>query len=468
MQFLAAALTAPLFRKDELEREREVVIGEYDRNESSPFFQFSTAMGKALWSTAWSRKNPLGERDVIQSTTPEKMRSIQQRYYVPNNTAIIITGDVAPAKAFALARSDLRRLEARRRSVRRPNPIPPIPPLTRDTAVIVEQPIGSVVVMLQWQGPSATQGSRVDLCGRRVLRRAQPAGLALPAAARRQRAVSVDRRELLHAQSGWADHDRGRDVAGETEGRARRAARRDPEVRRAGLLLRRGAERDEAASHRRHDARVSSARRASRTNSVSGGPSRASTTSSATWTRWRSRRRRIFSRTPRSTSSASRTSPACCSRPRRGAHSSSRPLSLLDRGSPPMIAPTCCHPSLLRRVRCPRLRARADRTRRRAAFDVNGLRVILRRNTANDVVAANVYLLGGTQQLTPATQGIEALLLASSERGTKRFPREAVRQLTAALGSVFAIDPSEDWTRFGFTTHSRRRSIPRGRSSPID
>ena len=41
-------------------------------------------------------------------------------------------------------------------------------------------------------------------------------------------------------------------------------------------------------------------------------------------------------------------------------------------------------------------------------FDVNGLKVILRRNTANDVVAANVYLLGGTQQLTPATQGIEA------------------------------------------------------------
>jgi zinc protease len=156
MKFLAAALIGPLFRKDELERERQVVIGEYDRNESSPFFQFTTAMGKALWSTAWSRKNPLGERDVIQSTTPEKMHLIQQRYYVPNNTAIIISGDIAPAKAFSLARSvfgDWKRgadpfVE---------NPIEPIPPLTRDTAVIVEQPIGSVVVMLQWQGPSATK-----------------------------------------------------------------------------------------------------------------------------------------------------------------------------------------------------------------------------------------------------------------------------------------------------------------------
>jgi len=154
MRFLAAALIEPLFREDELDREREVVIGEYDRNESSPFFQFTTAMGKALWSTGWSRKNPLGERDVIQSTTPEKMRLIQQRYYVPNNTAIIISGDIAPPRAFALARSvfgDWRRGADPFAA----NPIEPIPPLVRDTTVIVEQPIGSVVLMLQWQGPSA-------------------------------------------------------------------------------------------------------------------------------------------------------------------------------------------------------------------------------------------------------------------------------------------------------------------------
>lgn len=156
MRFIAAALMEPLFRTDELEREREVVIGEYDRNESSPFFQFSTAMGKALWSTAWSRKNPLGERAVIQSTTPDKMRAIQQRYYVPNNTAIIITGDITPDRAFSLAT----RVFAPWKPGQDPfsaDPIPPIPPLTKDTVVIVEQPVGTVVVMLQWQGPSATE-----------------------------------------------------------------------------------------------------------------------------------------------------------------------------------------------------------------------------------------------------------------------------------------------------------------------
>lgn len=156
IRFLAAALIDPLFRQDELEREREVVIGEYDRNESNPGFPFSTAMNQALWSTAWSRKNPLGVRSVIQSTTPAKMHAIQQRYYIPNNTAIIITGDVAPEKAFYLAKSIFSGWQAGPDPFKT-DPIPPIPPLKKDTAIIVEQPIGSVSVMLQWQGPSAKQ-----------------------------------------------------------------------------------------------------------------------------------------------------------------------------------------------------------------------------------------------------------------------------------------------------------------------
>ena len=82
-------------------------------------------------------------------------------------------------------------------------------------------------------------------------------------------------------------------------------------------------------------------------------------------------------------------------------------------------------------------------------FDVNGVSVILRRNTANEVVTANLYLIGGTRQLTPATAGIEALLLATSERGTRLFPGAAVRQRTARLGSNITIDPSDDWTAIG-------------------
>ena len=100
-------------------------------------------------------------------------------------------------------------------------------------------------------------------------------------------------------------------------------------------------------------------------------------------------------------------------------------------------------------IRPATVRAQADTST--TSFDVNGLKVILRHNGSNDVVAANVYLLGGTQQLSPATQGIEALLLNASERGTQHFPGETARQVIARLGSTISVDPEADWTLFGFT-----------------
>jgi zinc protease len=82
-------------------------------------------------------------------------------------------------------------------------------------------------------------------------------------------------------------------------------------------------------------------------------------------------------------------------------------------------------------------------------FLVDGVHVVLRQTTANDVVAANLYLLGGTRQLTPETQGIEAMLLIASDRGTKRFSKDELRALTARLGSDIVIAPGVDWTMIG-------------------
>ena len=150
----ATALRTPLFLKDELERERAVVIGEYDRIESDPYYALTTATGKALWGSAWSRKNPLGERDVILRTTPEQMRTIQRKYYVPNNTALIVTGDVDAARIFATARQYLGDWE-RAPDPFTTDPIPPVPPLTQNKGIVVEQPVSTVIAVIQWDGPGA-------------------------------------------------------------------------------------------------------------------------------------------------------------------------------------------------------------------------------------------------------------------------------------------------------------------------
>lgn len=82
-------------------------------------------------------------------------------------------------------------------------------------------------------------------------------------------------------------------------------------------------------------------------------------------------------------------------------------------------------------------------------FEVSGIPVILRQVTANNVVAANLYLLGGVRQLTPATQGIELVLLESSERGTRKYPRDVLRSKMAALGSAIGVSGGVDWTSVG-------------------
>jgi zinc protease len=153
LQFLASALKAPLFRQDELERERQVVIGEYDRNESSPFFQLNREMDQRLYPGNFSRKNVIGDRAVILSTTPEKMRTIQRMYYVPNNSVLIVAGDVNPARVFEVAERELGSWQ-RGADPFVANPIPPIPTLTRNDAVVVQADVGAVTVFVQWQGPS--------------------------------------------------------------------------------------------------------------------------------------------------------------------------------------------------------------------------------------------------------------------------------------------------------------------------
>jgi zinc protease len=153
MRFLASSLRQPLFRDDELAAEKEVVLGEYDRNEAGPGFAFSQKMNELLYPGQFSRKNTIGDRDVIKTVTPMKMRDIQRRYYVPNNSALVVTGDVNPDTVFKYAQvfyGDWQRGEDPFKA----NPVPPIPTLPGSSAVISEAPVGAVSILIQWQGPS--------------------------------------------------------------------------------------------------------------------------------------------------------------------------------------------------------------------------------------------------------------------------------------------------------------------------
>jgi zinc protease len=153
IEWLAPALRMPLFLETELAVERQVVIGEYDRNESSPFFQLQREIDQKLYPGQYSRKNVIGDRNVIATTTPAKMRYIQKKYYVPNNSVLIVTGDVTPDSVFQLAERVLGSWQSGEDPFEA-DPIPVIPALTANDAVISTAPVNAVTVLVQWQGPS--------------------------------------------------------------------------------------------------------------------------------------------------------------------------------------------------------------------------------------------------------------------------------------------------------------------------
>jgi len=82
------------------------------------------------------------------------MRLIQERYYVPNNAALVMTGDVTPATAFMVAEQLFG--DWRRRPVDPFVEFPLVehPPLSRSTGTVLTGPIQGTVVQVGWQGPS--------------------------------------------------------------------------------------------------------------------------------------------------------------------------------------------------------------------------------------------------------------------------------------------------------------------------
>lgn len=103
MKFMQDALLRPLFNQEELVAERAVVIGEYDRNEADPRHYLREGLREQLYGDQAYRKNPLGEREVILAATQDTMRAFQARYYVPNNSCLLIVGDVNLTEARVLA-----------------------------------------------------------------------------------------------------------------------------------------------------------------------------------------------------------------------------------------------------------------------------------------------------------------------------------------------------------------------------
>lgn len=80
------------------------------------------------------------------------------------------------------------------------------------------------------------------------------------------------------------------------------------------------------------------------------------------------------------------------------------------------------------------------------SFQIGGLRVIHRRLTVTNIVVAQLYLLGGSRQVTAENAGIEVLMLDASRHGTKKYPGFATERALALTGSTIGVSGGADWS----------------------
>ncbi len=92
-------------------------------------------------------------------------------------------------------------------------------------------------------------------------------------------------------------------------------------------------------------------------------------------------------------------------------------------------------------------------------FDVNGLKILVKRRLNAPTIAAGLFIRGGARNITDKNAGIENLMLNVAEEGSVKFPREALRRELSRTGSDIGSSVSNDYS--ALSVASTRRNFDR-------
>jgi len=79
-------------------------------------------------------------------------------------------------------------------------------------------------------------------------------------------------------------------------------------------------------------------------------------------------------------------------------------------------------------------------------FDVNGLKVLVKRREGSLTVAAGLFIKGGSRNITADNAGIEALMLDASTEASASFPRGRMRDEQSRMGTVITSSVNYDYS----------------------
>lgn len=154
IEILGRLLTRVRFDRDDLAEERRVVLDEIARGQSDPEQSLDRQVNERLWGATLHRHDVGGDAASVAGITLEQLQATFERYYVPNNAAVIVSGDVSAPEV-------MREVERRFRDWKRgPDPfagsaVEPVEALPGWRATLVADPrLRDVTVTVVLHGPS--------------------------------------------------------------------------------------------------------------------------------------------------------------------------------------------------------------------------------------------------------------------------------------------------------------------------
>jgi predicted Zn-dependent peptidase len=85
-------------------------------------------------------------------------------------------------------------------------------------------------------------------------------------------------------------------------------------------------------------------------------------------------------------------------------------------------------------------------------FEVNGLKVLLKRREGSQTVASGLFIRGGSRNLTAANAGIETLMLNLASEASVNYPRARMRTELSRMATVINASENYDYSVLAFTS----------------
>lgn len=159
LDFLNNCLRYPNLLKQDFNLVHNEMANEYASSQSDPILVLRDDLYRKLWKNNYCRKNPLGNYNVVMNGGPKEINEVRQKYYYPENSLLIVNGDVKPESVIEKAGAFFGDWERAHFSIPDQYPVPEFDTLMYSTSSIsINDIANNPYYMVGFHGPDTRKG----------------------------------------------------------------------------------------------------------------------------------------------------------------------------------------------------------------------------------------------------------------------------------------------------------------------